>query len=82
MKMTKREEDVMALLVQGLTNKRIGKVIGLSDHTVRDHVSSLLKKHNATNRVELVARYTSGLASIAVLEPPIIALHSDLPLHV
>jgi DNA-binding NarL/FixJ family response regulator len=57
MKMTKREEDVMGLLVLGLSNKKIGKAIGLSDHTVRDHVSSLLKKYDSMNRVELVAKY-------------------------
>lgn len=59
MKMTKREEDVMGLLVLGLSNKEIGKAIGLSDHTVRDHVSSLLKKYDSMNRVELVAKYIS-----------------------
>lgn len=64
MKMTKREADVMGLLVRGLSNKKIGKLIGLSDHTVRDHVSSLLKKYNSMNRVELVAKHISGSPSI------------------
>lgn len=57
MKITKREQDVMTLLVQGLTNKNIGKAIGISDHTVRDHISSLFKKYKVANRVELVAVY-------------------------
>lgn len=59
MKMTKREEDVMGLLVLGFSNKKIGRAIGVSDHTVRDHISSLLKKYSSENRVELVAKYIS-----------------------
>lgn len=81
-KMTKREEDVMNLLVQGMTNKKIGKAFGISDHTVRDHVSSLLKKHNAMNRVELVARYTSRTLSTVVLDEPVVAKSSSFPLQV
>lgn len=57
MNVTKREQDVMTLLVQGLTNKQIGKIIGISNHTVRDHLSSLLKKYKVANRVELVATF-------------------------
>lgn len=53
MKITKRERDVMRLLVNGLTNKQIGQLLGISNYTVRDHISSTFKKLNVTNRVEL-----------------------------
>ncbi|MEX5628882.1 response regulator transcription factor [Pseudomonas marginalis] len=45
LEITKRESDVIALLAQGLTNKRIGKELGISNHTVKDHISSMLKKN-------------------------------------
>ncbi|WP_223464591.1 response regulator transcription factor [Pseudomonas sp. GL-RE-26] len=53
MKITKRERDVMRLLVNGLTNKQIGQLLGISNYTVRDHISSAFKKLNVTSRVEL-----------------------------
>ncbi|WP_338477674.1 LuxR C-terminal-related transcriptional regulator [Pseudomonas trivialis] len=53
MEITNRESDVIELLAQGLTNKQIGKELGISNHTVRDHISSMLKKTKTTNRVEL-----------------------------
>lgn len=53
MKFTNREADVLGLLIYGLTNKEIGRQLGISDHTVRDHISSILKKTNTTSRVEL-----------------------------
>jgi DNA-binding NarL/FixJ family response regulator len=53
MKITRRERDVMRLLVNGLTNKQIGQHLGISNYTVRDHISSTFKKFNVTSRVEL-----------------------------
>ena len=53
LKFTNREADVLSLLIYGLTNKEIGRQLGISDHTVRDHISSILKKTNMTSRVEL-----------------------------
>ncbi|MNF53408.1 Transcriptional regulatory protein DevR (DosR) [compost metagenome] len=44
---------MMRLLVSGLTNKQIGQQLGISNYTVRDHISSTFKKLNVTNRVEL-----------------------------
>lgn len=67
LEITKRESDVIALLAQGLTNKRIGKELGISNHTVRDHISSMLKKTKTTNRVEL-ALFQSGMRK-ALLRP-------------
>ena len=56
MRFTKREGQVLALLVQGHTNKMIAATLGISDFTVRDHVSALLRKAEATTRTELVFR--------------------------
>ncbi|QOQ78152.1 response regulator transcription factor [Pseudomonas poae] len=53
MKITNRELEVIGLLIHGLTNKQIGRELGISNHTVRDHISSMLRKTNTTSRVEL-----------------------------
>ncbi|MGH8451168.1 response regulator transcription factor [Pseudomonas sp.] len=56
MNITDRESAVLNFLVQGLTNKEIGRELGISDHTVRDHISSMLKKTNTASRVELAVK--------------------------
>ncbi|MBY6033144.1 LuxR C-terminal-related transcriptional regulator [Marinobacter daepoensis] len=57
MKITSREKDVFKLLIQGKTNKQIAAQLNISDFTVRDHVSALLRKRNASSRLELIAAY-------------------------
>lgn len=48
--LTKREREVLKLIVQGLTNEEIGERLFLSQSTVRLHVSNVLMKLNAPNR--------------------------------
>jgi len=50
---TRRESDVLVLLAHGLSNKAIALRLGLSPHTVRDHVCCLMQRHDLSNRVEL-----------------------------
>jgi NarL family two-component system response regulator YdfI len=44
----------LQLLAQGLANKQIAISLGISEHTVKFHVSSLYAKLGATNRTEAV----------------------------
>ncbi|WP_416350757.1 LuxR C-terminal-related transcriptional regulator [Pseudomonas sp. 10S4] len=53
--MTKREQEVLKSLLQGHTNKQIAILLGISNFTVRDHVSSILRKKGAGSRAELFA---------------------------
>ena len=53
--LTPRERDVLALLAEGASNKAIAKRLGISAHTVKFHVSSLLDKLDATGRTDAVA---------------------------
>ncbi|KQM61915.1 MULTISPECIES: response regulator transcription factor [unclassified Sphingomonas] len=48
--LTPRQNEVLDLLVQGLSNKMIGRRLGLSEHTVRGHVQALLATLGASSR--------------------------------
>ena len=52
--LTERESEVLALLARGLANKQIAVQLGISEHTVKFHVSSIYTKLNATNRTQAV----------------------------
>lgn len=49
-----REIEVLDLLAQGMANKQIAAALGISEHTVKFHVSSIYTKLNVTNRAEVV----------------------------
>ncbi|KWV52859.1 helix-turn-helix transcriptional regulator [Bradyrhizobium macuxiense] len=53
--LTPRELDVLALLAEGASNKMIAKRLGISVHTAKFHVGSLLDKLDATGRTDAVA---------------------------
>jgi DNA-binding NarL/FixJ family response regulator len=51
---TPREADVLRMLAEGLANKDIARRLGISEHTVKFHISSLLDKLGASTRTEAV----------------------------
>jgi two-component system, NarL family, response regulator DevR len=48
-----RELDVLAEVARGKTNAEIGRVLNLSEKTVRNYVSTILEKLDLSNRIEL-----------------------------
>lgn len=59
--LTRRERDVLRLLVEGYSNDEIANRLGIREQTVKDHVSALLQKFQARSRVALaVAAVRSG----------------------
>ena len=52
--LTNRETEVLNLLSKGLANKQIAIMLGISEHTVKFHVSSIYTKLNVTSRTEAV----------------------------
>ncbi len=54
-RLTEREREVLALLVEGLTNRQIAQRLTLSQSTVKYHVSSILAKLGAASRTEAVS---------------------------
>lgn len=53
---TRREHDVLVLVGQGLSNRAIGANLGITERTVKAHVSNLLLKYRVRNRVELLVK--------------------------
>jgi DNA-binding NarL/FixJ family response regulator len=53
--LTAREEEVLALLARGRTNRQLGKELFISEKTVSVHVSNILGKFGAHSRGEAVA---------------------------
>src|ERR1700733_2026164 len=49
---TSRETEVLRMLAQGLANKDIAAGLGISEHTVKFHISSILEKLGASTRTE------------------------------
>ncbi|MEA2346349.1 MAG: hypothetical protein QOG62_136 [Thermoleophilaceae bacterium] len=52
-----RERQVAALLAEGRSNRDIARELVVSPETVKGHVGRILRKLNASNRAEAVARY-------------------------
>lgn len=60
-RLTQRQEDVLALLAEGHSNGQIATALGMSENTVRIHVSAILKALRVSNRTQaaLWARQTA-----------------------
>ena len=63
-----RENEVLQLLVQGLSNKSIGREVGLAERTIEIYLRSLRKKIGAANRTHLAA-LAVGLRMARIVEP-------------
>ena len=53
--LTAREQEVLALLAEGASNKLIARRLGISTHTAKFHVASLIEKLDAVSRTDAVA---------------------------
>lgn len=63
--LTEREQEVLRLMAQGLTNLQIGRKLSIAEGTVRFHVSNVLKKLGLENRTQAVLYAVhNGLADL------------------
>ena len=60
--LSEREREVAGLIVEGLTNKEIGRALALSPRTVETHRANLFAKLQAESLAQLVRRYASLIA--------------------
>lgn len=56
--LTPREQEVLHLLAEGLTNKAIAHQLHISEHTIKFHVNAIMGKLNAQSRTDAVVRAT------------------------
>ena len=56
-RLTAREAEVATLLAEGRSNREIALQLVVSPETVKAHVARLMRKLDACNRAEAVARY-------------------------
>lgn len=56
--LTPREIEVLRLIANGLANKAIAQVLGISEHTVKFHANALMSKLGAQSRTDAVVRAT------------------------
>ena len=52
--LTPREEQVVALVAEGMSNRDVSRELSLSEHTVKKHLFRIFDKLGVSNRVELV----------------------------
>ena len=52
--LTKREDDVVKLVADGLSNRNVAHKLGLTEHTVSNYLFRIYEKLGISSRVELV----------------------------
>lgn len=54
--LTERQGEILSLILQGLPNKQIAKLLTLSEQTVKEHVSGILERLGVRNRIEVITK--------------------------
>lgn len=52
--LTNREEEVFSLLVENKSTREIGEILGISEKTVRNHISNAMQKLGVKGRAQAV----------------------------
>lgn len=61
--LSRREQQILKLVLQNLSNKEIASRLNISERTVKFHVGNLLAKHNFRRRTDLILYHFQAAAS-------------------
>lgn len=64
--LTAKQKDVLAWVMQGLTNKQIARRLNIAESTVKLHMTAILQKYAVQNRLQLIAYAKQGVANTIV----------------
>jgi DNA-binding NarL/FixJ family response regulator len=56
LRLTKREHEIIDLLLRGRSNKEIASQLGVSDQTIKNQLTTLYRKMDVSSRLELVVK--------------------------
>ena len=56
LKLTRRQQEILLKVVQGLSNREIAKNLHITEQTVKDHMYNIFKRLGVRNRTQLVCR--------------------------
>lgn len=54
--LTERQKGILEAVMGGLSNKQIARRLGISEYTVKEHVTAILAAYGVRNRLELILR--------------------------
>lgn len=57
--LTKRESEVLQLLLRAKTNADMARILDIAESTISDHVTSIMRKTNTSKRIELIGKVFS-----------------------
>jgi DNA-binding CsgD family transcriptional regulator len=76
--LSRREQEILALLAEGYRNKEIGSILSVSENTIRAHVASLYRKIQVTGRVEAALYYFGKGSKNGRPRPPMPSMLTSL----
>ncbi|TSI02647.1 LuxR C-terminal-related transcriptional regulator [Lysinibacillus sp. BW-2-10] len=53
---TKREQEILDLILEGLNNQEVASYLNISSHTVKNHITNIYRKLNVTDRVQAMVK--------------------------
>jgi DNA-binding NarL/FixJ family response regulator len=62
--LTARQQEIMTLVLRGMSNKEIARALHISDGTVKLHLNGIYRRYEVTSRAKLIAQYFIGSPSI------------------